>query len=392
MSAYAATSTDGLTVLSWRDTSYSWRPSVSLGRSRFTRDETLSAFALGSSLASDHAVVLLRRAPGSRLGVTLGLEHERFTVQYRGTTRAADGAPDALFDETTPTNRTGAHGEVVWRVAPWAQLTTGVRADRSDFTQRTTVDPRVAFAMQRGPWGIVTSVGAYHQIPEPVLVRERVAAPMRVVQGTLAVERGDASTSRVRVEAYARRWRALAQFTPDFGVASGGEGHALGVDSEVRWQWREGSRTRLVWSVLDARRTDPRTGVLATSPWSVTHSLIWLTERSFGRLSINSALRYATGRPFTDIVGRTTTTEGIAPLFGAPNGERLPGYWRSDVSVSWLHAPRTGPTAVFWASISNVFDRRNIMRYTWSTDFTERTPVRSPFNRSVYAGATLLLP
>jgi hypothetical protein len=79
-------------------------------------------------------------------------------------------------------------------------------------------------------------------------------------------------------------------------------------------------------------------------------------------------------------------------VFGAPNAERLPGYWRSDVSVSWLFARRSGPTAVFWAALSNVFDRRNIMRYTWNADFTERTPVRSPFNRSVYAGATLLLP
>ncbi len=391
-SRYAATTSEQLTVLSWRDTSRLWRPSVSLGRSRHERDESLAALLLGTTLASDHAVATLQRAPGSRVGVTLGLEHERFTARYRGMSRDIGASADTFFDVRTPTERTGAHAELAWRMTPWMQLTTGLRADRSDFTKRTTVDPRVALATQRGAWGVVASVGAYHQIPEPILVRASMAAPMRVVQGTVALERGDANASRVRIEAYARRWRALAQFTPDFNVVADGEGTAHGVDTELRWQWREGSRTRLVWSVLDAQRTDPRTGVLALSPSSITHSVFWLTERAFGRLSINSALRYATGRPFTDIVGRTSTGDGFAPAYGAPNAERLPGYWRSDVSVSWLHAPRSGPTAVFWASLSNVFDRRNIMRYTWSTDYTVRTPVRSPFNRSVYAGATLLLP
>lgn len=387
--SYAATSTEGLTVLSWRDTARTWRPSVSLGRSTFTRDESLPGFELATDLAVQHLVATVTRAPGTRLGVTVGVEHERFSANYRGADRESGAS---FFDVKAPTVRTGGHGELAWRVTPSSQLTMGARVDRSDFTRRTTVDPRVSFATQRGAWGIVASVGAYHQVPEPILVRDTIATPMRVTQGTIAVERGDADGARIRIEAYARRWRALSQFTPDFGVASGGTGEALGVDSELRFAFNDVSRMRLVWSVLDARRTDARSGLLAPAPSSITHSVAWITERNIGRLSINSALRYATGRPFTDIVGRTPSANGFDPVFGAPNAERLPGYWRSDVSVSWLLARRSGPTAVFWASLSNVFDRRNIMRYTWNADFTERTPVRSPFNRSIYAGATLLLP
>ena len=388
-SSYAATTTEALTVLSWRDTARTWRPAMSFGRSTFTRDEARPGFSLGTDLAVSHAVATLSRAPGARYGITLGVEHERLEAHYRG---GDGGAGAAFFDVRVPSVRTGAHGELSVRVGATSQLVTGLRVDRSDFTQRTTIDPRVSFATQRGAWGVVASVGAYHQVPEPILVREAVATPMRVVQGTLAVERGDADGARLRIEAYARRWAALAQFTPDFEVAGGGSGEAVGVDSEWRWQVGDASRMRLVWSVLDARRTDPRTGVLAPAPSSITHSVAWISERTLGRLSINSALRYATGRPFTNIVGGTPTVTGVAPVFGAPNADRLPGYWRSDLSVSWLQVRRTGPTAVFWAAISNVFDRRNIMRYTWNADFTERTPVRSPFNRSVYAGATLLLP
>ena len=384
---YAAATTEGLTVLSWRDTTHRWRPSFAAGRSSHTRDESLTAFALGTRLTSEHVVMAVQRAPGTRLDVHIGMEQERFTARYTGTTDET-----TLFRVNAPTVRTGAHVEIGWRLHPLAQLTVGARADRSDFTQRTTLDPRVALAVQRGAWGLVAAGGVYHQVPEPILVRGQTAAPMRVTQASLAVERGGTVGARARIEAYARRWHALSQFTPNFGVATGGVGDALGVDSEFRWQWTEKSRTRLVWSVLDARRTDPQSGRLAPAPASVTHSIVWLTEREIGRLSLNSALRYATGRPFTDIIGSVPSVDGPQPVFGAPNALRLPGYLRSDVSISWLHARQRGPTAVFWASISNVFDRRNIMRYTWNRDFTARTPVRSPFNRSIYAGATLLLP
>lgn len=383
---YAATTDEGLTVLSWRDTTHRWRPSFAAGRSSHARDEALTGFALGTRLVSEHVVMSVQRAPGTRLDVHLGVEQERFTARYTGTTDET-----TLFRVDAPTVRTGAHAEVGWRLLPQAQLTLGARADRSDFTRRTTFDPRVALAVQRGPWGLVAAGGIYHQIPEPVLVRGRTAVPMRVTQASLAVERGGTVGARARIEAYARRWQALSQFTPDFGVATGGVGDALGVDSEFRWQWTEKSRTRLVWSVLEARRTDPQSGLLAPAPASVTHSIVWLTEREIGRLSLNSAFRYATGRPFTDIIGSVPSVDGPQPVFGAPNAGRLPGYLRSDVSISWLHARRSG-TTVFWASISNVFDRRNVMRYTWNRDFTARAPVRSPFNRSIYAGATLLLP
>lgn len=387
---YAATTNEQLTVVSWRDTSNRWHPTISWGQSRFARDEQLSALSLGSHLSNGHVNGSLRRVIGSRFDITLGAEHERFTARYTGRP-AGNSAIDAAFDVVTPTRRTAAYTESSWRVGAATVLTSGVRLDHSDFTKRTTVDPRVSLASQRGAWGIVASAGVYHQVPEPILVRRATAVPMRVTQGTLAVQRGDTAGTRFRVEGYVRRWRSLAQFTPSFGVASGGTGDALGVDSELRWPMGRRAQSRLVWSVIDAHRTDAATGIRATAPTSVTHSVIWITEREIRRLSLSSALRYATGRPFTDIVGRTNG-DPVQPIFGAPNAERLPGYWRSDLNASWLLQRRGGPTAVFWGSISNVFDRRNVMRYTWDSNYLVRTPVRSPFNRSIYVGATLLLP
>jgi hypothetical protein len=213
---------------------------------------------------------------------------------------------------------------------------------------------------------------------------------MRVAQGTMGLQMGD-DTTGLRVELWDKRWRDLQQFTPTFDVASGGSARARGADVQLRWRWSPAARSRLAWSMLRARRTDPVTGLDAPAPADVRHSITWITDRVYGSLTISSALRWATGRPFTDIVGATPGAGGgAAPVFGAPFAARLPTYWRSDVSVSWYRPLPNGPAMVLWGSLSNLFARDNIMRYTWSADFAERRPVRAPFNRSLYVGATLL--
>lgn len=389
--SYAATTTEGLTVLSWRDTSSQWRPSISMGRSRFDRDERLTGLDLTTALASDHMVATVKRAPGHRVAVAVGVEYERFTAAYRERvpTRRTQGSPCA--------RPRGAPGCMpswcgAFRRTRGLPPACAVTAATSPGAPPPTRDWRSPCNVATGARGIG---GRLQPDTRTHTVRQAVAVPMRVTQATLAIERGDSAGLRVRTEGYVRRWRSLAQFTPSFGIAGNGEGDALGVDSELRYQLGERANTRVVWSVLDARRTDPATGTLAPAPMSITHTVAWLTQREIRRVSLSTALRYATGRPFTDIVGRTMPSAAavaVQPVFGAPNAARLPGYWRSDLSVSWLLTRQNGPTSVVWASISNVFDRRNVMRYAWDTAYTVRTPVRSPFNRSIYVGATLLLP
>jgi hypothetical protein len=90
-------------------------------------------------------------------------------------------------------------------------------------------------------------------------------------------------------------------------------------------------------------------------------------------------------------VGSVPGPNGLEPVFGEANAARLPGYGRFDLSLSWYRGLGGAERGlVVFIAASNVFDQNNVMRYRWNPDFTSRTPVRAPFNRSVYAGATLL--
>jgi hypothetical protein len=149
---------------------------------------------------------------------------------------------------------------------------------------------------------------------------------------------------------------------------------------------------RMSYSFVDARRTDPTSGLPARAPFDVTHSLTMVAEKNFGiGWSASGALRYATGKPYTRVTGATfdQTRQLWAPTYGAPFSERVPPLKRVDLSISRF--TRLSPQSYFvvFASVNNLFDRVNIYEYRYNADYTQRIPVRSLFKRSYYVGGSI---
>lgn len=391
--SYSATSGQQMVVLSWRDSATKWRPALTLARSGVERTESIETLQLGTRLGVTHLVGSLGWQPDGRISLRFGGDLERLDARYTGAL-VDGGAPErTLFVATSRSDRTGAFVEAAVRQTPNLRVITGVRTDRATITGIRTVDPRVSAVWQRGTLGLTAAFGVLHQVAEPIFFRPeqngRRFAPMRVRESIVGAQWGGDSVG-LRVELYDKAYSNLWQFTRDFVAAGNGRGHARGADIFLRTRFSTATRSRLAWSVVRSRRDDPDTGVDAPAIGDIRHSVSWITERVFGRLTVNTALRYATGRPFTDIVGTQPTGEERLPVFGAPNGERLPAYWRSDISASWYRPIGGGRAMVLWGDLSNLFNRGNVMRYRWSADYRERLPVLAPFNRALYAGATLL--
>ncbi len=392
---YAATTAQDMLVLSWRDSSIALRPALTVARSGVERRESVERTRFGTRLGATHVVGALGWHAERGLSVRIGGDLERLDARYDGAVSgdAAGATARTLFAADVRTDRTGAFVEVTARNAHGLRLTGGVRSDRATITGARTVDPRLSLAWQRGTLGLTAALGVLHQVAEPTFYRPTGGPgafdPMRVRESILGMQWGGDSTG-LRVEFYDKVYANLWQFTRAFGVAGGGAGHARGADLFLRTRISASARSRIAWSIVRSRRDDPDTGLDAPAIGDVRHSVSWITERVFGRLTLSTALRHATGRPFTQIIGTALHDGGEMPVFGDPNGARLPAYWRSDISASWYRPIGSGRAMVLWGDLSNVFDRGNVMRYRWSADYRERLPVRAPFNRALYVGATLL--
>jgi hypothetical protein len=273
-----------------------------------------------------------------------------------------------------------------------------LRRDRSDLTQRASVDPRFSIAWR--PVGLLTVTGAlgvYHQVPDPLYFADSIGgqrlAPMRARQAVLGVQAGEGPLL-FRVEADHKKYDELALQTRDFRVVPGGRGTSRGADLFYKGRLPFGAiDVRSISSWLVARRSDPESGQMVRAPFDVTATHTLIAERSFANgVRLGASYRAASGKPYTPVIGATydSARDLYVPRYGAPMSERFPALRRVDVSVSRFRQLRPGLASVLYASVSNLFDRGNVQSWQYSRDYTRRMPLRSIFNRSVYFGASLI--
>lgn len=389
---YAARANEGMSVVSWRDSSTVWRPAVTLAWSGHDRQESFGTFALRTRLAAPQLVTSLGWRDDRGTMVTVGAETEHLTARYDGRQTFSTGDTSRpVFGVRSTSTRRALYVDVTRTFVSGVRVIAGVRSDHSTLTKRQTVDPRVSLAWQRGTLGLTAAWGIYHQIAEPTFQRNAAARfePMRVAQSVVGLQWGTDSAG-LRLEGYRKEYTNLWQFSSSFAPIGGGRGNASGVDLQARLRFNAVTRSRLSYSHVRSVRTDPTSGMRAPSLADITHSIILVTDRTIGAFTIGTALRYATGRPFTDVVGVVPASTPVQPVLGAAWAERLPAYSRADLSGSWYRGLGQRRGMVLWASASNVLAKQNVMRYRWSDDYRNRFPVLAPFNRSVFAGSTLL--
>jgi hypothetical protein len=387
-------------VLSWRDIFGRVGTSFVAASSRFTRSEDFGAFRLRSGLRSEQIAATAELDAIARVAVRGGVEAERVTSEFDGSIptqgpAASPGARTRLLGSADIATRTALYAETDLRIAR-LRFVTGIRADRSTVTQRTTIDPRVSIAIALAGSGTVTAAwGIYHQIPDPLYFDDTLGMPglraMRAAHTVLGVQIGEGATL-ARAELYEKRYANLTQLTRDYIVVTSGVGSARGLDVFVKGNLPLGFTHRLTISAVAARRTDPETGVVTRAPHDVTYTTTAVVDRRFAAAwAVGAAYRYATGRPLTPIVGATRDPDRDlwVPTYGEPMSERHPRFERVDLSLSHLRMLSSRVHGVFYVALGNVLDRVNVQRYRYSRDYEERFAVRSIFNRTVYFGASV---
>ena len=303
------------------------------------------------------------------------------------------------FSDRGSGSRLGGFGELEMQPASAVRFRLGLRSDRSSFTGRATLDPRLSASFRAARNLTLTAAwGVFHQVPDPRLYAGRLGDPTlpamsaRHLIGGVAYDDGD---RLIRAEAYRKRYADLAARGRDGAARGGGSGEARGFDVLIKEELGLlGLTARVAYGYIRAERTDPDTGEMAPSPYDATHTFNAILNRGFGWLRIGVGLRIAEGVPFTPVEGAAfdEELELWRPAYGAPMSARLPAYSRLDLSASVVRSLWRRNVTVFFLSIMNALDHPNISTYHYNRDYSERVSPETSFPRSVFFGVTTTLP
>ena len=401
-----SSSAHDFTAARWDGSIGQWIAAATLGHDQYTRSTAVGVLDLGVEDVNQSWRFDAARPGGARVDWRLGGSGAFTQTTIAGRVPVAGGdlggvSGDASFEVNARDWYAGTYLEATTSVGV-VSMTTGARVDRFGKAHATTVDPRVNVRIALGRSRAMRyATGIYHQTPAPSYYDSvRGAArllPMRAIHHIIGYEAGrEAEGLFLRVDGYLKEYRALPLEDDSFGFSNAGYGWSKGVDLFVQ---RRTSRldVRGTASWLGARRrwtpADQRGRYeLPDGDWRPDFEIPWsanlvATVPLGAGVAIVGGWRTAAGRPHTPIVGAVRTSDGLTPVFGAINSERLPRYERLDLAASWL-VPAGAGAMVLFASIDNALGRVNFFDYRYAPDYSSRQPIVPTSQRSIYVGAT----
>ncbi len=256
----------------------------------------------------------------------------------------------------------------------------GLRGEYESNSAEFTLDPRLSLMFPLGAHsGLTAAWGVYHQYSNPQYYDPNIGNPnltaMEATHRILGYEYQQ-GTQILRIETYSKKYRKLILVDSTYNYTNDGYGYAKGIDLFVKRSFKSASGW-LSYSYLKSRRRWRDFPDLRPPYFDIPHNLTLVAKHDLtSHLNLGATYRFATGKPYT-------------PAPGQYNTKRVPDYQRLDMSLSYLCSLFEGNFTVLYLSVSNLLRRVNIFDYRYSSDYSQREPVKSSFGRSVYLGVSL---
>lgn len=339
---------------------------------------------------------------------TFGYDVASYDINYDANSSETDVALFALRQHPT----SGAlYFDDLWRASPSWLLEAGLRGETLTGTHWAGLSPRFSakFFLTKD-FAITGAVGRFTQWMHS-LAREDI--PVRLFDFwvasdsltpvssawhyVLGAERWISPTRYARVEAFYKKYDRLLESNPQADPSVPGDeflvvnGDSYGVDLLLR-QFESGPFSG--WLSYTYAVATRREGTFTYFPGhDRRHDLNLVANWRAGKYVFGARFGYATGTPYTDIVGEIvrrlydpglnafgtrgsgTTTEFVG---GTRNGARLPTTQRLDFDVSRQYSVR-GTTIAPYLSVVNAYDAKNVFLYIF--DYTKSPPTREAISQ-----------
>ncbi|MBN2244805.1 MAG: TonB-dependent receptor [Candidatus Aminicenantes bacterium] len=310
-------------------------------------------------------------------------------IQRRDLNFSYDLSGNGLEKYDVQGTRYGLYMSDKFRLSDKFYLTVGGRASSLSVKETSTnFDPRVSLAYFITQNDVLrVSAGYHHQFGDYFVLAENNLKAKNAGHISFTYDK-ITDPLDLRVTVYNKEYRNL--FLSEDGeegeVSNNGLGFGRGAELYIKWK-QPRYDTFLVYNYLDSQRKENEVLVLTTSPYEITHSLTGIFKLKFDSVNLGVRFSYATGLPYTPLAGREWDAENetYVPNWGVPFSSRFPSYQRMDLngSKSFIFQNRM---LIFYFGITNLLNRKNILHYEYSSDYSARNNSYSIFGRSIFLG------
>lgn len=319
--------------------------------------------------------------------------------------------PMVKFDTNNQFTETlvAGYAELEWTPVNRLAIKPGVRYERSELLNTDVVAPRLAMALKTGVHSQASLAGGmfYQEAPNTYLLVGHKPL-MSLATHYIANWQWSQDNRTLRLEGYYKQydrlvWERPTSFNPNTyrvityttTVTNEGNGYAQGV--ELFWRDKKTIKNADYWisySYIDTKRKFGNYLTSATPTYIANHNLnvvgkYWIDAI---KTSVNATWSYASGRPYYN------------PNWGAPgtDAERnnflmdktTPDYNSLSVSAAYLRSFGKWFT-VFYVSVENVTNAKNIFGYRYlpdpNTGSLVASPIRPALYRTIFFGVNMSL-
>ncbi|MCE7061766.1 TonB-dependent receptor [Dyadobacter sp. CY343] len=270
----------------------------------------------------------------------------------------------------------------------------GIRSEYSSVIGRFNLAPRLSFAYKTGKYSQVSlAAGQFYQNPDYRYL---------YTNKSLAYERADhlilnfqiiKNQRTFRVETFYKNYAQLVrEFTgqrfdadpyrfPWGATNNGGKGYARGFD----FFWRDQKSVKnfdywITYSFVDSERLFQQFEQAATPTFISNHNISLITKKWFEKIKTNLSATYAftSGRPYYN------------PNSEIFLGDKTPAVHNVSIQASKLQSIK-GNLVIFYATVDNVLNTKNIFTYRYTPDGKTRYAVGPQSYRSFFVGMQIML-
>lgn len=290
-------------------------------------------------------------------------------------------------------HQAAAYLEGEWTPINWLAFRPGLRMEHSALLHTTTLAPRFSASVKTSKFSSVSIAGGlFYQNPDKQYLLLGYRPDQQIAVHYIANFMYMKNDRTLRLEGYYKSYKQLikeyaGQYDPNnyryiYGnIDNSGHGYAEGL--ELFWRDKKTVKNLDYWlsySYINTKRLYRNFPVEATPDFISDHNLSLVTKYWFEKLNcmVSGTYSYASGKPYYN------------PANAVFLGDHTPSYQNLALQVSHLRSFGKW-FAVFYVSVDNVLNRKNIFGYRYSADAQSRYPVEPALYRTIFAGVNISL-